>query len=93
VLISMERHADMPLVVQEPDRFDEALQERLAQDEALKQYVELCRTSSQTFVDLGSGKPTRSGMQPAQQSRSSIGQPSLRSRSSAEAQVSGTRRS
>ncbi len=71
VLASMERHAAMPMAVREPSRFDEALQQRLAEDAALQQYVELCRTSSQTFVDFGSGKRTRSVTPQAPASQSS----------------------
>lgn len=74
VLVSMEHHADLPMVVREPSRFDEALQQRLAEDAALQQYVELCKTSSQTFVDFGSGKRTRSAKPQASASQSSTAQ-------------------
>lgn len=62
VVASMDKHQEMPMMPVEPDRFREALLQRMAQDEALERYLDACRTSSRTSRAFASARPTRSPM-------------------------------
>jgi hypothetical protein len=59
---AMDKHQEMPMMPVEPDRFREALLQRMAQDEALERYLDACRTSSQTSRVFASARPTRNPM-------------------------------
>ena len=71
VLVSMDHHRNMPLSLLDDQHFETVLRERLANDAALQQYQELCKTSSQTSVEFGSVRPTPSATPRASASRSS----------------------
>jgi hypothetical protein len=71
VLVSMDHHTRMPLSALEAPHFEAGLRDRLADDVALQQYQELCKTSSQTSGEFGSARPTPSATPRASASRSS----------------------
>lgn len=60
VVVAMDKHQDMPMMAVDAERFEEALRQRIRQDEALERYYEQCRISSQTSLASRSATPTRS---------------------------------